>query len=206
MSLFGERLAAAPAGATATPLPTTLGGASVAIGGRAAPLFYAAPGQINAQVPYETPAGQTLVVVTVGGVASAPTPLNIVAAAPGIFTFGTNRAVVQNEDFSVNDAGNPTGPGTTMVAYLTGGGGFNNPAVTGAPSPASPLVEVRGLPSSVTIGGQPAEILFLGLTPGLVGALQANLRLPPWPTGNHPLVVTIGGVASNAPLITVAGN
>lgn len=35
-----------------------------------------------------------------------------------------------------------------------------------------------GAVASATIGGQTAEIVFLGLTPGLVGVGQANLRVP----------------------------
>jgi uncharacterized protein (TIGR03437 family) len=205
VTLFGERLAAATAQAAATPLPTTLGGASVSVAGRAAPLFYASPTQVNLQVPYETPAGQAQVVVTVGGVASAAVNPNIVAAAPGVFTFGANRAVVQNQDFSVNTADNPARVGSIITAYLTGGGGFDNAArlQTGVPTPADPLNRVSSLAFSATLGGQGVEVLFLGLTPGLIGVLQANLRVPNLAAGNYPLVVTIGGVASNAPLITV---
>ncbi|MBI3696685.1 MAG: SBBP repeat-containing protein [Acidobacteria bacterium] len=205
-TLFGERLAASTASAAATPLPTSLGGASVTIGGRAAPLFYASPGQVNAQIPYETPLGQAQVVVTVGGVASSAATVNIVAAAPGIFTFGANRAVVQNQDFTVNTADNPARVDSIIVVYLTGGGGYDNRAQTGVPSPADPLVRVASLAFGATIGGQPAEVLFLGLTPGLIGVLQANLRVPGLASGTYPLVLTVGGVASNAPVVTVTGN
>ena len=34
---------------------------------------------------------------------------------------------------------------------------------------------------------------------------QANLTVPSLPNGDYPLTITIGGVASNAPLITVGG-
>jgi uncharacterized protein (TIGR03437 family) len=207
VSLFGERLAASTAQAAATPLPTTLAGASVTVAGRAAPIFYASPAQVNIQIPYETPAGQAQIVATVGGVASAALSVNIVASAPGIFTFGTNRAVVQNQDFSVNTAENPAQAGSVITAYLTGGGGFDNAnrLQTGAPTPAVPLNQIT-LPAGATIGGQSAEILFLGLTPGLIGVVQANLRVPNLASGTYPLVVTMGGVASNGPLVTVAAN
>jgi len=51
---FGAGLAASAASANAVPLPTTLGGVSVTIGGVPAPLFFVAPGQINFQVPRGT--------------------------------------------------------------------------------------------------------------------------------------------------------
>ncbi len=49
-----------------------------------------------------------------------------------------------------------------------------------------------------------AEVLFSGLAPGFVGLLQANMRIPNVAAGDQPLVVTIGGVASQSALITVA--
>ena len=81
--------------------------------------------------------------------------------------------------------------------------GLFNPVPTGAVAPASPLARAT-MASSATIGGQNAEILFLGATPGLVGVGQANLRVPTLPPGTYPLVITIGGVRSNAPLATVS--
>src|SRR3954468_714078 len=54
LSLFGQNLCACPAagvGATAFPLPTTLGGATVKVGGVSSPLFYVSAGQINFQLP-----------------------------------------------------------------------------------------------------------------------------------------------------------
>ena len=56
------------------------------------------------------------------------------------------------------------------------------------------------------ISDQSAEILFLGLTPGLVGVGQANLKVPPLPPGAYPLAITIGGVKSNTGLVTVSAN
>jgi uncharacterized protein (TIGR03437 family) len=47
-------------------------------------------------------------------------------------------------------------------------------------------------------------VLFSGLAPGYVGLLQLNVQIPNVAPGDHPLVVTIGGVASNSTLITVA--
>jgi hypothetical protein len=87
---------------------------------------------------------------------------------------------------------------------LTGGGGYDNASrlQSGVPTPPDPLNRIT-LNASATIGGQSADILFLGLTPGLIGVVQANVRLPPVAAGNHPLTLTIGGVASNGPLVSV---
>jgi len=64
----------------------SLGGASVTIGGLAAPITYASPTQLDVQVPFEIAAGvpSVNVVVTVGGASSAPYMLNVVAADLGM--------------------------------------------------------------------------------------------------------------------------
>ena len=204
-TLFGALMASSTASAASTPLPTTLGGATVTVNGRAAPLFYASPTQINLQIPYETAVGQASVVVTVDGVAGQPAQVTIARASPGIFVYGTNRAVVHNQDFSVNAADNPAKVGSAIIVYLTGGGPMDNPVPTGVPGPSSPLSRVTA-EASATIGGRTAQILFLGHTPGLVGVVQANLQVPEAPAGDHPLILTIAGNRSNGPLITVGGN
>ena len=54
------------------------------------------------------------------------------------------------------------------------------------------------------IGGVEADIVFLGLAPGLVGVTQLNVA-PVWetPLGDQPLVVEIGGFASNTAVVTI---
>lgn len=85
------------------------------------------------------------------------------------------------------------------MIYATGEG-QTNPAgsdglVTGSVL-RRPLANV-----AVTIGGVAAEVLYAGSAPGLVsGLVQVNARVPATvAVGNSvPVVVTIGGVASQA--------
>ena len=91
------------------PLPKTLGGAIVTVNGISAPLLYASPTQINFQIPYETTVGTASVIVNAGYASSTPFSAPIAAASPGIFSFGTNRAVAQNPDGSLNDSNNGVG-------------------------------------------------------------------------------------------------
>ena len=203
VSLFGTLLAGGNASAASTPLPNSLGGTSVSIGGKPAPLFFVSPTQINAQVPWETQPGSASVIVTSNSVPSAALSFTVAAATPAIFTFGTNRAVVQNQDYTLNNTGNPAAVGSYITAYLTGGGPLDNAVSTGAANPLSPLSSVTA-PYSATIGGQAANMLFLGLAPGFVGLYQANLQVPQLSSGDYPLVITVGGAKSNAPMITVS--
>jgi uncharacterized protein (TIGR03437 family) len=202
ITLSGQFVGVTPTTASNPPVASSLGGVSVKINGTTIPLLYVDSGQINAQLPWETAPGQTTAIVTVAGTASAAFSFNVVSAGPGIFVFGANRAVAQNLDYSLNNTGNGAAVGSYVTVYLTGGGAVNPPFATGVVSPVSPLSQVTGA-ANATIGGQPAPIQFLGMTPGFIGLVQANLQVPRLPAGDYPVVITIGGSQSNAPLVTV---
>jgi uncharacterized protein (TIGR03437 family) len=201
ITIFGSNLAAAPAQASSVPLPTSLGGISVTINGTLAPLFYVGPGQINAQAPFETLPGSAT--ISVNG--SAPVPFTVAASAPGIIVYGSNRAVAVNQGGVLNSPVHPAISSGRVTVYMTGQGAVNPPVPSGAPAPFQPLA-LPVLPVTATVGGQPAQVLFAGLTPGGVGLLQVNLKLPALGPGDYPLVVSIGGVASNAPLLAVSSD
>jgi uncharacterized protein (TIGR03437 family) len=187
--------------ATTVPLPTSLGGASVSLGGRAVPLTYVSPTQINFQVPYETPLGTASLTVTANGVASAAASFTVASSAPGVLTYGDNWAVVQNQDYSVNGPSNPAKVGSYVTLYGTGAGAVSPAVPTGAAAPAVPLSNVANITAS--INGVPATVTFAGLTPGSVGLLQVNLRIPTLPGGTFPIQIAVGDVKSNAPSIAV---
>jgi uncharacterized protein (TIGR03437 family) len=97
--------------------------------------------------------------------------------------------------------------GTALALYVTGAGEVS-PALKTAYSPAvgTALANLPApiLPVSVTVGGAPAFVEFAGITPGLIGVTQVNILVPAsTPTGNQPVVVTVGGVASAAVNIVV---
>ena len=57
---------------------------------------------------------------------------------------------------------------------------------------------------TVSIGGSTITPIFSGLTPSSVGLYQVNVTVPAdAPTGNQPLVIMTGGVASVAKTILV---
>jgi uncharacterized protein (TIGR03437 family) len=197
-ALFGSGFSAQPIQASSSPLPLTLGGVSVAVNGIPAPLFYAGPNQINGQIPYVTPLGSSLVSVSVNGKASQTLASGNAAAAPGIFTDVALHCLAQNQDQSLNSPANPAKPGSFVVAYLTGLGQVDNPVSTGAPAPLSPLSRPL-LAGLAQVDGQGANLQFLGLAPELVGVGQANVQIPPGASpGLRSLIVSVGGVASNA--------
>lgn len=203
-TIVGTGLAPAVASAASLPLPTSINNVSVTMGGRAARLTYISPTQINFQVPTATPAGPANLTVTTGGVTSNSFLVTVVAAAPGVFQYGSNRGVIQNQDFSLNATSNPAVAGASIIVYLTGLGVTNPPVGDGVAAPASPLAQPL-LPGTATIGGTAAAVQFLGLTPGSVGLAQANLVVPPLATGDYPLVVRMNNRASQPVQIAVRG-
>ena len=207
VSIYGANLAAAAAAATTPVLPQALGGVTVTIDGRAAPLFFVSPGQINLQLPPQTNIGSARAIVTKNGIAGPEAMFSVTEATPAVFERAPGRALAQNyPGGELNGPEAPVAPGGVVTVYVTGAGAVAGgyPAA-GTPAPASTLAPVE-LPWSATIGGQAAKALFLGLAPGMVGVYQANIGVPTGlPPGDYPLVVTVGGVTSTAAAVTVGG-
>jgi uncharacterized protein (TIGR03437 family) len=199
-AIFGSNLAGSSASATTVPLPYSLGGITVTVNGTAAPMWYASSTQVNFQMPADAKPGSATVQVG----SSAAFSITIPQASPGIFSYGSNRAIVVNADFSLNDSSHPAAPGSVVTVYLTGIGPLDNPVATDTQAPSNPLSRAT-LPSSATIGGQNASIGFLGLTPSGIALAQANLTVPSLAAGDYPVAITVGGVTSNGPLISVSG-
>jgi uncharacterized protein (TIGR03437 family) len=193
ITVFADNLGP-PSGASAQQvngeLPTTLSGVQVLIGGKAAPLLYVSATQATAIVPAEVN-GKLTVEVKVNyndstvGVVTVP----VAGAWPALFTAsatGTGQASALNQDDSINSASNPAAPGSVVQLFGTGGGALDTAIIR------------------VTIGGQPAEVLYAGPAPGLISAVfQVNARIPSTVTGAVPVIVQVGPSAS-APTATIA--
>jgi uncharacterized protein (TIGR03437 family) len=221
VAIFGTSLASSVAAADTIPLSTSLGGASVvfqsASGSFNAPLLFATDGasgvgaQINAQIPWElTPASGTTetvnVVVTAGGVQSAPSPVTITTAAPGLFAVGTN-AVVTNLDGTfvwapntvAGVASHAAAPGDAIIIYATGLGPVDSPIQDGASS-EDKLRNTIATPT-ILIGGVSAQVLFSGLNPAFVGLNQVNVIVPNVPAGNTvPIQIQMNGITTSSTL------
>ena len=76
---------------------------------------------------------------------SAGQVFNVGRAAVGLFQYlPTNRAIVQNQDFSLNSPQNPAPRGSVITVYLTGQGAVNPPVATGQAAPLDPLSRSTG--------------------------------------------------------------
>ncbi len=201
-SVFGRNLERASSVAPQVPLPRRLGEVSVKLGDVDLPLFFAGPGQINAQVPYELPTGTTVsLVVKRGDIFTTPEVVTIVPAQPAIFTTnqsGSGQGVIVDPQFRLVDGSNAAAAGDVVLLFATGLGATNPPVASGTAPPADTLARVV-LPVTVTVGGREAAVEFAGLAPNFVGLYQVNVRVPQGvaPSGSTPVVMTQGGIASN---------
>ena len=201
-TVFGSNFALTNAGAQ-TPLPTSVQGVSVNVNGQLAPVLYVTSTQVNFQVPWETALGPATVTVAVNGGASNAVTVNVLGAAPGLFSSSSGQAIVQNSDYTLNGPSNPAKAGSTIMAYLSGSGTVSPAVADGAAAPSNTLVYLNSA-SSATIGSSTAQVSFAGLAPGFVGLVQMNIVVPSdLPTGNYPLTVTIGSETSNPATISV---
>jgi uncharacterized protein (TIGR03437 family) len=194
-SLFGNFTNAGTAAAQALPLPTSLGNVEVVVGGRAAPLLYVSPTQINFQVSHRLEThGQALVEIKVAGTTVARTQVTTLTGTPAVF-------VAADQNFQLITANSPVRRGDPVIIFATGHGELTETPEDGTPAPATNLITTKAKPR-VTIGGIEAEVLFSGLTPGLAGLWQINAVVPAdAPVGtNVPLVVTQGLVGNTLPL------
>ncbi|HWP85047.1 MAG TPA: carboxypeptidase regulatory-like domain-containing protein [Terriglobia bacterium] len=219
ISIFGTDLAERLEIAASVPLPTRLGGVSVKIGNRFAPLFFVSPGQINALVPFEVSGTVNLQVVTGPGAAGNAVPVTLSPTAPGLFSLkqdGTGQGAILNADNSfVAPAGSvpganahPARPGDVIVIFASGLGAVSPASPSGLDSGAggTSIPQLLKAPT-VRIGGQVAALEFAGLAPTFVGLYQVNARIPATvaPGDNVPVqITTFEGQASNTVTIAVS--
>jgi uncharacterized protein (TIGR03437 family) len=194
------------------PLPRELAGVQVLVNEKQAPLFFVAPGQINFQLPSTLPtSGYVDVRVerpATGQILAAGT-IALSQAAPGLFTAeptGTGQLKALNEDNTVNSASSPIARGKVIQLFGTGQGPFPGMPPDGEVTPAA-LVATDYKPRAIMQPG-PTSFLddkaveFSGLTPGLVGVWQVNIRVPMEVTPGTVLVVLqYRGYNSNNPQI-----
>ena len=121
-SAYGAFAGAATEAAAALPLPITLGGVMVTVGGLPAPLLYVSEGQINLQIPWGVP-----VIGSAPGVGPAPIVVNVGGAEvrgvvltaetdPAIF----NLVVHHAERFAETARTTPVNRGGAVIVYGTG--------------------------------------------------------------------------------------
>lgn len=188
--------------------PTSLDDVSVTVNNQPAFVYFVSQNQVNVQVPENVPgSGTAPVVVTFKGQASAPVTvaLNSVQGglfAPASFKVGDKQYVAAMHPGGTAFVGSgnipgvattPAAAGETLVFYGIGFG----PVTPGGTPMAGQVVSGQtslSTPVEFRFGDAAGEIVFAGLTQGLVGLYQFNVIVPKdAPDGDLPLKVTLGG-------------
>jgi uncharacterized protein (TIGR03437 family) len=217
-TIFGSQLAAAltylsSADIVNDQLPTNLGGTCVESGTNKWYLYYVSPGQINALAgqslpPYVSGTAPLTVVTNCGTANELSTTMNVtVAQVAPEFLYFVHNSNGQNPVVAVDAATNtyvgtpgliaggtfaPAHPGDVLTAYGVGWGDT---------MPSVPIGTVASGQSTLTnayyltVGGMPADVLYIGLSPGSAGLYQVNFTVPSGlAAGNQPLVLTLDAV------------
>ena len=152
----------------------------VLVSGKSGHIVAASPSQVNFIVPDSVAPGRVTVLVRSAGKQLASGEATITAAGPGIFVLRpadpSQPGAVENQDYSVNGNSNPAEKGSVVQIFATGSG--------------SALASVQ-----VFFDYTPAQVIYSGtLLPGL---WQINARVPDGVSGEAPVFLTAGNIASN---------
>jgi len=181
-------------------LPTALGTSDVAVlvGGLLANLYYVSPTQVNFLVPSILLPGPVNVQLVVDSLAGPAIPMQLAAAAPGLFQLDLVNAIATRPDGSVVTPDDPAKPGDVVVLYATGLGQVVPPVGYGElPTAAAPLSQMASF--QVQLDGalvNSSDVLYAGVCPNFAGLYQINLRLPNSTGVNPGLRVALGDAIS----------
>jgi len=210
VSVFGVKLADGSALASGLPLQTLMQGSQLVFAGRALPLLFASPNQVNAVVPYSIAPGATYQLIAQRGTRlSVPQSVTVAPAEPAIFTTDSSgkgqghiHVYVSATDQPLADSGHPAKVGDVLTMYCAGLGAVV-PAIDAGVAVDRLTKTVN--PVGVTIGGVPAIVQFSGLTPGFTGLYQLNVVVPGGVPGGDgvPVVLSVAGVSSASVTMSV---
>jgi uncharacterized protein (TIGR03437 family) len=182
VSIYGLDLAANTQSAGSPPLPFTLSGAMVLIGGQAAPLLYVSPEQINAQVPFGLTGPVRMEVRKNDGSADRQT-VTISSRATFVLRENANRQSVpllfHGSDLRPVTASDPLRAGETLTVLATGMGELTPSLVAGS-LPPTPLPQLK-TPICFGIQGYSPQWrlpLWAGADSGQIGLYRIDMGIP----------------------------
>ena len=165
VSIFGTDFAAKAQTAQSVPLPASLGGVSVTVGGVAASLSYVSPTQVNALIPLAVPSNTVVPLVVTTGAGSGAYNIRLTRDAPALFSQdGSGLGMAMVFDAKFNPAAT-VHPNDVLILYAAGLG-----PVDGSGQVVDPV--------EVFLGERKATVFYAGLAQGLPGVYQLNVIAP----------------------------
>jgi trimeric autotransporter adhesin len=199
--------------ATSQPMPTSLGGVNVKVDGADAQILIASNGQINVMLPSLSSDGLSTVVVANSDGTTDTGTINMVRSSTGIFTAssngkGTAAAVWTVDGVTFLPVSNPDGSEREMSAGTASQPTFLILYTTGLRNAqADNRNDEDGMAEAVkaTILDKDATVTWAGPAPGLSGADQVNIIIPPElaRAGSVPIRLTAAGRTSNVVTVSI---
>jgi len=184
-------------------LPVQLDTVTATVNGRSAYVEYISPTQVNILTPPDALQGTVQVLMSSGGVNSAPFSVPAQPIAPAFFVFpGSPYVAAEHTNGSYLGPASlfpgvtPARPGETVVLYGSGFGPTVPPVVSGS------LVQSGILPTPpvIIIGGIAASVTFAGLV--VPGEFQFNVVVPlAAPDGDNTITAVYGGLSTQSGLL-----
>src|ERR1039458_3631358 len=203
--------------ANTPPLPTSCNGVQVLVNGQAAPVAYESASEISFQVPFNVSGSATIQVThTVSGTTlfSAIVAVPVTATVPGLYSIsgagtGTGYYYDDQQTGYSKQFSTSVQPGDTVELYGTGFGATNPVVAAGIRGPDPLAVCVATV--TLTVGSNAVPVQTAGLLPSdspatiAPGADEVVFTIPTGlAAGTYPMVVTVGGVKSQAVQLVVA--
>jgi uncharacterized protein (TIGR03437 family) len=195
ISIYGLDLTTQTITNSVFPVPTQMGGVSVRVGDRFAPLFFVSPGQVNAMIPYEAGSCPN------GGSSGCPVDVQVQVGSNSLYDYG-NITVVPSAPkiFSIDSSGkgqgaiqdgsapgcpaacpianssNPASAGDILVIYASGLGQTTPAAIDGlAGTGTTALASVTFSAGTTT---KTVQSVYTGVTSCCSALYQVNVAVP----------------------------
>lgn len=216
VALFGEQFSSdVPKWSAGIPLDRKIGTTRVLVNNQAVPLYYVSSGQINFQLPFETPPGEAVIRAERDSQAGNAISIQVLPRSPHLLAVG-EYGVAPNYS-QQNSLPWPPSAGTfakrahvgdVLVFYSTGFGPADRPVDTGAAAPPfAPIPLTSQVIFGERFGGGAITVTpdYVGMTGTLVGLYQVNVTIPDdVPKGDRVAVtLDLGGQFSNTVLIAI---
>ena len=189
-------------------LPTTLGGVSATVNGKAAAVYYVSPAQVNILAPIDSATGTVPVQLNTPYGQTAIKTTTELQTSPAFLVFDTaGHVAARHTDVNYSLLG-PSSLGSAFTAAKAGetvllyavGFGQTNPPITDQLKGLGPLPTLPTL----TIGNLPATVSFAGLS--AAGLYQFNVIVPTSaPAGDLALLATYNGSSTQSNVVITVG-
>jgi len=184
-------------------LPVRLDTVAATVNGKSAYVEYISPTQVNVLTPPDNITGPVQLLMSVGGVNSAPFPVTATPVAPAFFVFqGEPYVAAEHTNGTYLAPANlfpgatPAKPGETVVLFGSGFGPTTPAAVSGSLTQNGILTT----PPVIIIGGIAAAVTFAGLV--IPGEFQFNVVVPAGvPDGDNTVTAVYNGISTQSGLV-----